>query len=1092
MSVENLDIKITVNSDQAISKLNQVKASMGSVGKTGTGGLSNNLNAINNAFGNIQNTAKASLNSLQSGMKNTSANTSTLGQSLNLFGNSLKGIAGRNEFSSLATGIARIIGTNSNLIGGIGGTSTALAGMGTTGAGAFSGLISGATGLATALGPVTVGIGLIVAGLIGLAAWSVPSAVNAMESQNAYDVQIGGQRESANKFADKMAATGASRMGVKTQTANTYQQFRQSGQSQEQAIGSSKMLVERAYDVSSLKNIDQAEAVKRMQQSLSGEHEMMKALGIVITDNMVKQYAYNNLGAKRGKDLSAEVKTQAELGVLMQKTNYMKGDFAATQNSSANLARKIKNQWEEVKVTVGMAFEPLWNAILRFTSSAIMPALQWLADGFLKVARSVYQAVAGIWAGVKAIVNLENPIKAFKKAFDDAGKSFDTYSDSVRKRAMDAEADTDATNAETDAQKDLGKAVSDNIQSFDELHLIQKDKGGSGTPSGESSGGLGKPATMDEVSPPSGEKLDKDKVTIPIIFGPMPTLPKLPEFSPIKIGLKAPSFESVQNVLTQLKRIPGFINIPVRVEDGVTQPVEGIKGSLIGLQLGIQTATGVVETENVKQKTSYQGLQESITNSTGVIVTETATNIAAVKNNLTIETTATKANVSEAFEGMRINANKSMLDMTNGISTSVFTAKINVVKEVTEINVQGSKQVEDFKTNTATSSLRMGIEVGTNVSALKNSVVTNTSTANVEGSKNMESLKTSSNVSIIDLSQKVSTHSDSFRNSIVTNTATAKTDGVSNLNDLRKDAVTAVGGMSLEVGTGFETLKENAGTTLTEFASNGSANMNTMSTEVQQSTIDMSDGVTNNTKVMTENASSSIAGLGNSMYGNLSTSYASINALTDGWASNMVSKVYEMAKGMLNTIKELAGSFGGEVKGAISKVDLSSLETYAKTAAVGLLTGVIGTGGVPKSVVSRVSSIGSTLAKGAASLSVPIFVAPGTFGNIVPNQNKDIKVPQMASGGIVSKATLGLIGEGKVPEAVVPLEQNGYLNKLVTNAVNTAITSAMTWNSIGQSNQSSTPINLVVNLDSKVIAQQTYTHLNNISNVNGTPLVVRR
>jgi hypothetical protein len=1088
MSVENLDIKITVNSDQAISKLNQVKSSMNSVGKTGTGGLSNNLNAINNAFGNIQNTARSSLNSLQSGMKNTTANTSTLGQSLNLFGNSLKGIAGRNEFSGLATGIARIIGTNSSLISGIGGTTTALAGMGTAGGGAFSGLISGATGLATALGPVTVGIGLIVAGLVGLAAWSVPSAVNAMEAQNAYDVKIGGQREEANKFADKMAGMGASRMGVKTQTANTYQQFRQSGQSQGEAIETSKQVIARAYDISSQENVDQATAVKMVQQSLTGEHERMKAIGVTITDNMVKQYAYNNLGAKRGKDLSQEVKLQAELGVLMQRTNYAKGDFAATQNSSANLARKVKNQWEEVKVTVGMAFEPLWNAILRITSSSIMPFLQDLADGFLKVARGVYQAVAGIWAGVKAIVNLENPIKAFKKAFDDAGKSFDTYSDAVKKRAMDAEADTDATNAETEAQKDLGKVVSDNIQSFDELHLIQKEKAG-GSPGGGSGGGIGKAATVDEVTPSSGEKLDKDKVTIPIIFGPMPTLPTLPKFEPVKVEVQQPSPESIENVKTSLKEIPGMVQVPVVVVDGVTEPVGSIKGALTGLELGIITATNTITTENLKQQASYQELAQNVINSTGVMVTETSSNIATVKNNLTVETNATKANVSEAFEGMRLNANKSMLDMTNGISTSIFTAKINVVKEVTEINIQGSKQIQDFKTNTATSAVQMGIEVGTSVNALKNSVITNTSMANIEGSKNMDGLKTSSNISIIDVSQKVATHSDLLRNSIVTNTSEAKINGASNLNDLRINGVNTIGEMSLEVGTGFELMKNSAGNTLANFALSGSSNINTMSTEIQQGVVDMKDGVTNNTKVMTEQSTSSIAGLGNSMYGNLSTSYSSINALTNNWASNMVSNIYEMARGMLNTIKDLASSFGGAITGTINKVDLSGLKSFGNTA-MGILAGVVGTGGVAKAVVSRVSSIGSALAEGANSLVAPIFVAPGTFENMDPNKKR--QVPQMASGGIVSKATLALIGEGKVPEAVVPLEENGYLNKLVTNAVNTAITSAMTWNSVGQSSQSSTPINLVVNLDSKTIAQQTYTHLNDISNKNGTPLVVRR
>jgi hypothetical protein len=1115
MSVENLDIKITVNSDQAISKLNQVKSTMNNVGKGGTGGLANNLSGIGNMFSNIQNSARASLNNVQTGIKNTNANTSTLGQSLNLFGNSLKNIAGKNEFSGIATGMARMIGTNSSLISGIGGTSSALAGMGSAGGSAFSGLIEGATGLATALGPVTVGIGLIIAGLIGLAAWSVPAAVNAMETQNAYDVKIGGQREAANKFADKMAGMGASRMAVKTQTANTYQQFRQSGQSQGEAIQTSKQVIERAYDISSQENVDQATAVKMVQQSLTGEHERMKAIGVTITDNMVKQYAYNNLGAKRGKDLSQEIKLQAELGVLMQRTNYAKGDFAATQNSSANLARKIQNQWQEVKVTVGMAFEPLWNAILRITSSSIMPFLQDLADGFLKVARGVYQAVAGIWAGVKAILNLENPIKAFKKAFDDAGKSFDTYSAAVKKRAMDAEADTDATNAETDAQKDLGKAVSDNIQSFDELHLIQKDKGGGGSPSGGGSSGLGKPATVDEVTPSSGEKLDKDKVIIPIAFGPVPPMPELPKVEAVKVQTILSDWSS------EFNRLSNYVqSFKPAIEIGVVVGEFSSK-----LQEAYNKISEIIETNKIPIEVKQQELVNSLEQQWKTYETTTNTNRTLFYNELLNKQSIynnNSVNNDYAFKNNMI-ANDYAFNNNAIANQSVFNNQLIMQKNI--LYNQLFNQQAIYNSNYLTSNNIL------NNTSLNNTIVNNALINNQHINTYNQNLTNQKIYKDLYIQGQEDTLQGAL-NKVIEYKAKFKRETNSTMeginNELFEGGIKQNEQINQNLVNSYETWRKSNEwyipisnsleavygvfgsfdvswqETLVNWANNSLSAVSAFAKDAQNNIVSFFSGIMDTAVKWANSFGSTITSAFSNFVSGIkslaSTVGVSISATIPSW-KNLTNTFSALKKEFVSTI-DIEGTAStlsklGTVAVGASIIAKANAAANSVTSAASSITSSVSSAastGV-SSASSSLSSVGgvieSSVSRIAAAIIPPIFVAPGTFNNIVPGK-KEKEVPQFASGGIVSKPTIGLIGEAGIPEAVVPLDQNGYLNKLVTNAVNTAVNNAMMWSNVGNSNQNSTPINLVVTLDSKTIAQQTYTHLNDISNKNGTPLVIRR
>lgn len=66
----------------------------------------------------------------------------------------------------------------------------------------------------------------------------------------------------------------------------------------------------------------------------------------------------------------------------------------------------------------------------------------------------------------------------------------------------------------------------------------------------------------------------------------------------------------------------------------------------------------------------------------------------------------------------------------------------------------------------------------------------------------------------------------------------------------------------------------------------------------------------------------------------------------------------------------------------------------------------------------------------------------------------------MATGGVVTSPTHALIGEGNYPEAVLPLNNSPQMNELIAQ-----IAEAVK----GNNNDSTTPIQVTMSLDGKVI-----------------------
>lgn len=178
----------------------------------------------------------------------------------------------------------------------------------------------------------------------------------------------------------------------------------------------------------------------------------------------------------------------------------------------------------------------------------------------------------------------------------------------------------------------------------------------------------------------------------------------------------------------------------------------------------------------------------------------------------------------------------------------------------------------------------------------------------------------------------------------------------------------------------------------------------------------------------------------------------------------VVNAIWGGIKGVFNgVITFLSGVFTGNWKKVFK--GLSDI--------VSSIFGAIG--GVIKAPINAAISGINAAIRGVnkISFSVPEWV-PGIggkhFGVHLP------QIPALAEGGIVTRATMALVGEGKEHEAVIPLSK---LDKLVTDSVSKVLKSNSN-EEVGTKSKSTKLIQVYFQIGSKIVAQAIYDEYGNL------------
>ena len=274
------------------------------------------------------------------------------------------------------------------------------------------------------------------------------------EAANLFGVSMKGLTGEASTFINKMETL----LGIDpTEAMNnmaTIQGLTTSfGMASDKAYVLSKNLTQLGYDLASLKNIPISEAFTKIRSAMAGELEPMLQIGVDISQARLQQELLTLGFNKQVSTLSQGDKATLRYIAILKQTTDAQGDFARTLSSPANMIRILQAQL---------------NSLARAVGSLLYPALKSILPPLIAAVELVKELITGI----ASLMGVKVEFPDFSSASDAVGGV------------------TDAMDNTTKATGKAAKAFKNYIMGFDELNVIQKDKGSSGG-SGSGAGAAG-------------------------------------------------------------------------------------------------------------------------------------------------------------------------------------------------------------------------------------------------------------------------------------------------------------------------------------------------------------------------------------------------------------------------------------------------------------------------------------------------------------------------------------------------------------------------------------------------------------------------
>lgn len=213
---------------------------------------------------------------------------------------------------------------------------------------------------------------------------AIKSAMDVVESENLFAVSMGNMAGSARKWSDELQASlGLNAYEVRKNVGMFYNMTTSMGLTRTEAYKLSTDLTKLAYDMSSFYNMPVADMFVKLQSGITGETEPLKRIGILVLENVVKQYAYAAGIANVGDELTEQQKVMARYIAIMEQTKNAQGDLARTIMSPTNQLRILRMQLQLASVNLGNAFMPIVTIVL--------PILTSLAKGLVRVTNTFAQ-----------------------------------------------------------------------------------------------------------------------------------------------------------------------------------------------------------------------------------------------------------------------------------------------------------------------------------------------------------------------------------------------------------------------------------------------------------------------------------------------------------------------------------------------------------------------------------------------------------------------------------------------------------------------------------------------------------------------------
>ena len=217
--------------------------------------------------------------------------------------------------------------------------------------------------------------------IVGIGVAATKMAMDAVESENLFEVAMGGVADDARKWSEETSkALGLNAYNVRNNMATYNSMLTSMGLTTDESLKMSEGLTQLSYDMASFYNLKPEEAFEKLKSGITGEAEPLKALGILVNDNTIKTYAYSTGIAKQGEELTEAQKVQARYGVILESTKNAQGDLARTLDSPTNKIRMMKEQAQQLGIQFGQLLIPILEKLINVIKP-LMDKFQGLSKG---------------------------------------------------------------------------------------------------------------------------------------------------------------------------------------------------------------------------------------------------------------------------------------------------------------------------------------------------------------------------------------------------------------------------------------------------------------------------------------------------------------------------------------------------------------------------------------------------------------------------------------------------------------------------------------------------------------------------------------
>lgn len=214
------------------------------------------------------------------------------------------------------------------------------------------------------------------------------------ENLNKIDVAFGNSGEAVKEWASNVREEfGLSKVQATGMVSSFGALGKGIGLTEEQASQMSTSLVGLSADLGSYFNVGTDESTKALEGIFTGEAEALKKFGVVMNETNLKQFAEDQ--GLLYSEMSQTEKTMLRYQYVLAKTSDAQGDFARTNDGTANSTKIFKASIQDLGTAIGTQLLPIITPVIQKVSEFVSKIAD-LPEPVQKIITVVGLVVAGI------------------------------------------------------------------------------------------------------------------------------------------------------------------------------------------------------------------------------------------------------------------------------------------------------------------------------------------------------------------------------------------------------------------------------------------------------------------------------------------------------------------------------------------------------------------------------------------------------------------------------------------------------------------------------------------------------------------------